>query len=741
MKMRFNITKRWISLTLSIAMLVLLVPAAAFAASAPTDTWDNHVAWSIEKGSGTEEDPYQISTPEELALLASDINSARSDRHYSGAYFKLTADLDLSAYRWIPIGNGHGYSDFQSFQGIFDGDGHTIIGLYVDETEDCRVAGLFGHLSGGHYNVEIKNLTVSGAQIITWNTGVDYNNNPSMSGILAADATGSNVRIENCHVSGTVTGVAYAGGMTGYSLYATYENCSADVTVVGYAQTGGFVGVAHDSSFQDCSVKGTVTSQGWTTGGFAGHTRWNTEVSHCLSSCKVSGDDWNTGGFVGYAEEGTMICNSIARGDVHSTVTGWDPKVGGFAGVNNSSTIQNCHAGGAVTTAHTSIPAGGFLGACSGDAVTGGCSFDKTKNENLSGVGGTGSSGTNSISGATTDKVEANICQDYYGGHSYSSEWTVDTEADCTKAGSKSHHCMRCGEKGDITEILAEGHRFTSYVSDHNATCSQNGTETAACDNCGKKDIREIAGSALGHHVYDSDEDSDCNICGYKRIIDIPSATTRLQQTGLTEVPEGLKDTAFHTVDKIKKELLHRITAEAGYTSQNAAFYDIKLLLSTDGGSTWQDADEENFPAEGITILIPYPAGTGKDNYDFRVIHMFTVTSERLGIAAGNVEQPQVKKLDEGIQVTLRGLSPVCVAWKEVSGSSNTAEGTPQTGNDTQSQGNPQTGQGIQQADNSAQTQKELQTGDDSNVWLWTALLLICGAGAVYTRKFLRRQS
>lgn len=738
MKMRFGMAKRCISLVLSAALLFLLVPAAAFAADASSDTWDNHVAWNFAGGSGTEDDPYQISTPEELALLASDINSARSDRHYSGAYFKLTADLDLSAYRWIPIGNGQGYSSFQSFQGIFDGDGHTITGLYVNETEGCRVAGLFGHLNGGHYNAEIKNLTVSGAQIITWNTNVDYDNDPSMSGILAADATGSNVRIENCHVSGTVTGVAYAGGMTGYSLYAAYENCSADVTVVGYAQTGGFVGVAYDSSFQDCSVKGTVSSRGWTTGGFAGHTLCNTEVSHCLSSCKVSGDDWNTGGFVGYAEEGTTICNSVASGDVHSTVTGWNPKVGGFAGVNNASTIQNCHAGGTVTTAHTSIPAGGFLGAFEGDAVTEDCSFDKHKNENLSGVGGTGSSGTIGISGAATDKVGVNICQDYYGGHSYSSEWTVDTEADCTKAGSKSHHCVRCGEKEDITEIPAAGHSFTRYVSDHNATCMENGTETAACDICGKKDVREIAGSALGHHVYDNDEDSECNICGYKRVVDKPAATTRLQQTGLTEVPEGLKDTAFHTVDKIQNELLRRITAEGGYTSQNADFYDIKLLLSTDGGSTWQDADEENFPAEGITILIPYPAGTGKDNYDFMVTHMFTVTSEKLGIAAGDVEQPQVKKLDEGIQVTLKGLSPVCVAWKEIPKSSSAVDGTQQAGNNQQTQGDPQTGGGTQQADNSTQTQKELQTGDDSTLWLWTALLLICGAGAVYTRKFLK---
>lgn len=104
---------------------------------------------------------------------------------------------------------------------------------------------------------------------------MDFDKNLSKAGILAAHAVGSNIRIKNCHVSGSVTGVQYAGGMTGYSSSATFE---------------------------DCSVKGTVQSQGWTTGGFIGDASFDTQISHCLSACSVSGDDWNTGGFVGYTE-------------------------------------------------------------------------------------------------------------------------------------------------------------------------------------------------------------------------------------------------------------------------------------------------------------------------------------------------------------------------------------------------------------------------------------------------------
>lgn len=302
-------------------------------------------------------------------------------------------------------------------------------------------------------------------------------------------------------------------------------------------------------------------------------------------------------------------------------MTDWNPKVGGFAGVNHSGTIQNCHAGGAVTADHASIPAGGFLGASENNAVTEDCSYDKSNNESLSSVGGTESSGTNNISGVTADELKANICRDYYGGHSYSSEWTVDTAAACTKAGSKSHHCERCGEKTDITAVPATGHTFIEYISDNNATCTGNSTETAKCSICGEEGTREIEGSALGHswedaweadsthhwhncgnagcpvtansqkngyeaHVYDSDADKDCNICGHERIADASSVTSKLQQTGLTEVPEGLKNTGFHTVEQIETELLGQITTQEGYTSQNTAVYEINLLLSTDGGNT-----------------------------------------------------------------------------------------------------------------------------------------------------------
>lgn len=134
----------------------------------------------------------------------------------------------------------------------------------------------------------------------------------------------------------------------------------------------------------------------------------------------------------------------------------------------------------------------------------------------------------------------------------------------------------------------------------------------------------------------------------------------------LSKVPEGLKNTPFNTVEKIIGELVRQVAVEAGYTAENFAAYDVQLLISLDGGGTWQPATEQDFPAEGITVTLPYPEGTGRDTHDFAVTHMFTLTSSRLGTTAGETEQPPVEKTAEGLKVTFHGLSPVGIAWKAV---------------------------------------------------------------------------
>lgn len=215
-----------------------------------------------------------------------------------------------------------------------------------------------------------------------------------------------------------------------------------------------------------------------------------------------------------------------------------------------------------------------------------------------------------------------------------------------------------------------------------------------------------------------------CSVCGYIETAESPTIVpddkpavgtdieTKIVQVELTEVPEGLKGTSFNSVEAIETELTRIAVTHTGYTAENTIVSDVKLQFTTDDGATWIDATEENFPSSGITIVLPYPEGTGKDTHDFVVTHMFTATSERLGTTAGDTETPTVKKLDNGIQVTLKGLSPVSISWKEVSTSTDTPD--------------------------SSTTSP--QTGDSSNMALWFALMAVSILGIGATILFGRKR-
>ncbi|MCD8046957.1 MAG: DUF6273 domain-containing protein, partial [Clostridiales bacterium] len=208
-----------------------------------------------------------------------------------------------------------------------------------------------------------------------------------------------------------------------------------------------------------------------------------------------------------------------------------------------------------------------------------------------------------------------------------------------------------------------------------------------------------------------------CDICGgsYQTdatailVLDGTDSNVSTQTTvqALTELSEGLKS-LYSSVDALISDLISRVTVGTGYTADNALVYDVVLQYSTDGGITWITATVDNFPATGITVTIPYPEGTDA-SYEFTVLHMFTVDSDRLGITAGDTESPTVTKTDDGLVFTLTGLSPVAVSWKAVTTSATETETT----------------------DSSTSSTISSQTGDNSPVALWLALLSVSGAGVI----------
>ncbi|MCD8314227.1 MAG: hypothetical protein LUD44_01080, partial [Firmicutes bacterium] len=233
-------------------------------------------------------------------------------------------------------------------------------------------------------------------------------------------------------------------------------------------------------------------------------------------------------------------------------------------------------------------------------------------------------------------------------GHSYEAVVTAPT---CTDGGYTTYTCSICGDTYTADETAATGHSWDDGVVTTEPTATTDGVMTYTCTVCGETYTEAIAATGEVETV------------------------NNISISELTEVPEGLSG-MYSSVTELTNDLTARVVSvSAGYSEENTVVYDVKLQFSRDGGITWEDATEENFPAEGITVTLSYPNDEVKanyENYDFVVLHMFTS-----GEKAGQTETPVVTKTADGIVVTLTGFSPVAVAWKA------SAAASPQTGNDS----------------------------------------------------------
>ncbi|MCD8348859.1 MAG: leucine-rich repeat protein [Lachnospiraceae bacterium] len=304
------------------------------------------------------------------------------------------------------------------------------------------------------------------------------------------------------------------------------------------------------------------------------------------------------------------------------------------------------------------------------------------------------------------------LCKDSYTdsktdatGHSYAS---VVTEPTCVEKGYTTYTCTICGDSYTADETEATGHTSGEAVKKNEvaATCMTDGSYDSVvyCTVCGTEISREtITVSATGHsyeaviteptYTEQGYTVYTCTNCGYSytadytaiRVIDGTdeklSTNTTVQE--LTAVPEELKS-LYSSVDALVSDLIKRVIAVGtGCTEDNALVYDVVLQYSTDDGATWITATVDNFPAEGITVTLPYPDGTDS-SYEFTVLHMFTVDSDRLDITAGDTESPTVAKTDDGLVFTLKGLSPVAISWKEAEEETEETETKTETETETE---------------------------------------------------------
>ena len=174
-------------------------------------------ATSALNGAGTEENPYEISTLEELKFFRNQVNAGNSTYDASGVYVELTASIDLQNENWTPIGtNG---DDATRFSGIFNGNGCTISNLYISQEAGYHAAGFFGAIDG-----TVENLIIDGASVTSLSSGVATVNGTSAAvGSMPYGGTINNVHVKNA----TINGNRYVAGIVGYAK-GTVTNCSIE---------------------------------------------------------------------------------------------------------------------------------------------------------------------------------------------------------------------------------------------------------------------------------------------------------------------------------------------------------------------------------------------------------------------------------------------------------------------------------------------------------------------------------
>ncbi len=389
-----------------LAGLVSFTPEKATAADSGYYKWSGYATYL--KGAGTEENPFLIGTPGELAYFRKQVAATDGTVSYyanndtsatvktkaaDAAFYKLTNDIyyndpngtewqswsdtvkptneGASAHTWAPP--GYGDESTRRFEGHFDGDGHTIYGLYIVHT-DKNCVGFIGSMRYG----TIENLTlakgyVSGANLVGGFVGqakvgadvvncTSYLNVKGASGVggfiggnpvngsslsvevdITSEGTVPNFNVYNCINKSNVTATTYAGGVVGYIVSGT---CRAQLV--------------------RCQNSGTITVSTNCAGGIVGGTKYLNDRAHnyveyCVNTGTVKGGTGSyAGGIVGCGRA-TEIYSCVNHGAVSSTAN----YTGGISGGNNTSDglangkIFYCFNDGAVTGASYT---GGIVG-------------------------------------------------------------------------------------------------------------------------------------------------------------------------------------------------------------------------------------------------------------------------------------------------------------------------------------------------------------------------------------------
>ena len=239
---------------------------------------------------------YTVYNADGLLNVAELVNGGKTDINIT-----LEKNIDLTGKAWTPIGTDYD----NSYKGTFDGGGHTITGLTF--TTNDEFAGLFGWLNRAG---TVKNVVMEGVQITS---------NQIYGGSIGGVVGYSWGTIENCSVSGSVSGTVYVGGVVGVQIGGSITGCSSSATVKGTVDVGGVAGQTNSSAtLTACYATGNVTIEINPKKNIAGGSLVGMNAGISLLACYATGNVTSTGS---------------STGKVH---------IGGFLG-NNYTTVTACY--------------------------------------------------------------------------------------------------------------------------------------------------------------------------------------------------------------------------------------------------------------------------------------------------------------------------------------------------------------------------------------------------------------
>ena len=331
----------------------IITMLVAFLAIAGNAVWGQETSSWTGEGSGTKDDPYQISTADELKAFRDLVNGGDAD-----ACAILTDNIELdSSEEWTPIGYANDKDMEYSYTGTFDGNGHTISNLCIGEDSQSIGSGLFRAVGTCKIVLDgstpqqtegtVKNLTVIGSV----STSIEYTG--SVGGICAYNVG----IIQNCtsNISFEEPVWGSAGGICATNS-GSIMNCVNKGDIMSNGCTGGICGINSSGEIEICYNSGTISATDGdgggvaVAGGISGHLGVEGVIRNCYNEGTVKGNDMASGiccimPSAPIEEIDVDIMNCHNYGAIQSDKS----KIGGIFGINDDDEtdvnveVKNCY--------------------------------------------------------------------------------------------------------------------------------------------------------------------------------------------------------------------------------------------------------------------------------------------------------------------------------------------------------------------------------------------------------------